>query len=156
MKITIETAKLMEIVDLGLRFVSKNATLPILQNFYFKASIDALLLRATDMEKYIEIEIPCKVTMEGAITVNARTFSDIIKTIEEKEIELSVDQKSQVMTLKSAKDNFDINGISASEYVALPEVPNENTISVENQLFADGIAKVEYSVTEKNFSPVLT
>lgn len=156
MKITIETAKLMEIIDLGLRFVSKNATLPILQNFYFKASIDSLLLRATDMEKYIEIEMPCKVTMEGAITVNARMFSDIIKAIEEKEIELSVDQKTQIMTLKSAKDTFDINGIAASEYVALPEVPNENTMDVETQLFADGVAKVEYAVTEKNFSPVLT
>lgn len=156
MKITIETAKLLEIVDLGLRFVSKNATLPILQNFYFKASIDALLLRATDMEKYIEIEMPCKVTMEGAITVNARMFTDIIKTIEEKEMEISVDQKSQIMTIKSAKDNFDINGIAASEYVALPEVPNENTMSVETQLFAEGVAKVEYAVTEKNFSPVLT
>jgi DNA polymerase III sliding clamp (beta) subunit (PCNA family) len=64
MKITIETAKLMEIIDLGLRFVSKNATLPILQNFYFKASIDSLILRATDMEKYIEIEMPCTITME--------------------------------------------------------------------------------------------
>lgn len=156
MKITIETAKLLEIIDLGLRFVSKNATLPILQNFYFKASIDSLLLRATDMEKYIEIEMPCKVTMEGSITVNARMFSDIIKTIEEKEMEISVDQKSQIMTLKSAKDNFDINGIAASEYVALPEVPNENTLSVETQLFAEGVAKVEYAVTEKNFSPVLT
>lgn len=156
MKITIETAKLMEIVDLGLRFVSKNATLPILQNFYFKASIDSLLLRATDMEKYIEIEMPCKVLMEGAITVNARMFSDIIKAIEEKEIELSVDQKTQIMTLKSAKDTFDINGIAASEYVALPEVPNENTMDVETQLFTDGVGKVEYAVTEKNFSPVLT
>jgi DNA polymerase-3 subunit beta len=156
MKITIETVKLLEIIDLGLRFVSKNATLPILQNFYFKASIDTLIVRATDMEKYIEIEMPCKVTMEGAVTVNARTFSDIIKSIEEKELEISVDQKTQVMNIISAKDNFDINGISASEYVALPEVPNENTISVENQLFADGVAKVEYSVTEKNFSPVLT
>lgn len=156
MKITIETAKLLEIIDLGLRFVSKNATLPILQNFYFKASIDSLLLRATDMEKYVEIEIPCKVTMEGAITVNARMFSDIIKTIEEKDLEISVDQKSQIMTLKSAKDNFDINGIAASEYVALPEVPNENTLSVDTQLFAEGVSKVEYAVTEKNFSPVLT
>jgi DNA polymerase III sliding clamp (beta) subunit (PCNA family) len=64
MKITIETAKLMEIIDLGLRFVSKNATLPILQNFYFKASIDSLILRATDMEKYVEIEIPCTINME--------------------------------------------------------------------------------------------
>jgi len=156
MKITIETAKLLEIIDLGLRFVSKNATLPILQNFYFKASIDSLLLRATDMEKYIEIEMPCKVTMEGAITVNARMFSDIVKTIEEKELELSVDQKSQIMTLKSAKDTFDINGIAASEYVALPEMPNENTMDVETQLFAEGVSKVEYAVTEKNFSPVLT
>ena len=156
MKITIETAKLLEVIDLGLRFVSKNATLPILQNFYFKAAIDGLLLRATDMEKYIEIEIPCKVIMEGAITVNARMFSDIIKTIEEKEVEISVDQKSQIMTLKSAKDNFDINGIAASEYVALPEVPNENTISVDTPLFAEGVSKVEYAVTEKNFSPVLT
>jgi DNA polymerase III sliding clamp (beta) subunit (PCNA family) len=83
-------------------------------------------------------------------------FSDIIKTIEEKNVEISVDQKSQVMTLKSAKDNFDINGIAASEYVALPEVPNENTLSVETQMFAEGVAKVEYAVTEKNFSPVLT
>jgi DNA polymerase III sliding clamp (beta) subunit (PCNA family) len=47
-----------------LRFVSKNATLPILKNFYFKASIDTLLLRATDMEKYIEIEMPAKITIE--------------------------------------------------------------------------------------------
>lgn len=156
MKITIETAKLLEVIDLGLRFVSKNATLPILQNFYFKAAIDGVLLRATDMEKYIEIEIPCKVIMEWAITVNARMFSDIIKTIEEKELEISVDQKSQVMTIKSAKDNFDINGIAASEYVALPEMPSENTLSMETQLFAEGVAKVEYAVTEKNFSPVLT
>jgi len=156
MKITIETAKILEVIDLGLRFVSKNATLPILQNFYFKASIDTLLLRATDMEKYIEIEMPCKIVMEGAITVNARMFSDIMKSIEEKEVEISVDQKSQIMTLKSAKDTFDINGIAASEYVALPEVPNENTISVETSLFAEGVSKVEYAVTEKNFSPVLT
>ena len=156
MKISIETAKLIEVIDIATRFVAKNATLPILQNIYLKASIDTLLLRATDMEKYIEIELPCTVKAEGAITVNAKMFSDIIKTIEEKDIEFSVDAKSQVMTIKSAKDNFDINGISASEYVALPEVPKENTITLDSQTFAEGISKVEYAVTEKNFSPVLT
>lgn len=83
-------------------------------------------------------------------------FSDIMKTIEEKDVEFSVDAKSQVMTIKSAKDNFEINGISASEYVALPEVPKENSITLDSQTFAEGIAKVEYAVTEKNFSPVLT
>ncbi|MCX6823488.1 MAG: DNA polymerase III subunit beta [candidate division SR1 bacterium] len=156
MKISIETAKLIDVIDIATRFVAKNATLPILQNIYFKASIDTLLLRATDMEKYIEIELPCTVKAEGAITVNAKMFSDIMKTIEEKDVEFSVDAKSQVMTIKSAKDNFEINGISASEYVALPEVPKENSITLDSQTFAEGIAKVEYAVTEKNFSPVLT
>lgn len=156
MKISIETSKLIDVIDIATRFVAKNATLPILQNMYLKASIDTLLLRATDMEKYIEIEMPCTVKAEGAITINAKTFSDIIKTIEEKDVEFSVDAKSQVMTIKSAKDNFDINGISASEYVALPEVPKDNTMTLDSQTFADGINKVEYAVTEKNFSPVLT
>ena len=83
-------------------------------------------------------------------------FSDILKTIEEKDIECSVDQKSQIMTIKSAKDTFEVNGISASEYVALPDVPREKTITLDTPTFADGINKVEYAVTEKNFSPVLT
>ena len=60
------------------------------------------------------------------------------------------------MTIKSAKDTFDINGIAASEYVALPEVPKEHTITMDTPTFAEGISKVEYAVTEKNFSPVLT
>lgn len=64
MKISIETAKLVDVIDIVTRFVAKNATLPILQNLYFKASIDTLLLRATDMEKYVEIEMPCKVKVE--------------------------------------------------------------------------------------------
>lgn len=143
-------------MDIATSFVAKNATLPILQNLYLKASIDTLVLRATDMEKYVEIEIPCTVTVEWAITINAKTFSDIIRTIEEKAIEINVDQKSQVMTIKSAKDVFEINWISASEYVALPDVPKDNSITLETGIFKQGIENVEFAVTEKNFSPVLT
>jgi len=156
MKVTLPIRKLTEVIDLTTRFVSKNATLPILQNLYLKASIDSLILRATDMEKYIEIEMPCNVNIEGAITINAKMFSDIIRTIENEQIEISVDQKTQIFTIKTTKDTFDINGIAASEYIALPEVPQDNKITLDTQTFSEGIEKVEYSVTEKNFSPVLT
>ncbi len=156
MKISIETEKLIEVIDISSRFVAKNATLPILQNIYLKASIDNIIIRATDMEKYVEIEIPCKVSLEWAVTVNARTFLDIIKSIEDQFIEITADQKTQVVTIKWSKDTFDINGISASEYVALPEVPKDHTISLDTQTFSQWVEKVEYAVTEKNFSPVLT
>lgn len=156
MKIVIDVAKLNDIIDISSRFVAKNATLPILQNIYMKASIDNIVVRATDMEKYVEIEAPCEVKLEWAITINAKMFSDIIKAIEDKQVEISVDQQSQIMTIKSWKDNFEIPGISASEYVALPDVPQDNKLTLDTQWLSNGIEKVEYSVTEKNFSPVLT
>ncbi len=156
MKIVIDVAKLNDIIDISSRFVAKNSTLPILQNIYMKASIDNIVVRATDMEKYVEIESPCEVKLEWAITINAKMFSDIIKSIEETQVEISVDQQNQTMTIKSWKDNFEIPGISASEYVALPDVPQDNKITLDTQWLSNGIEKVEYSVTEKNFSPVLT
>lgn len=156
MKVIVETGKFIDVIDIANRFVAKNTTLPILQNIYIKASIDAIIIRATDMEKYVEIEMPCKVSLEGAVTVNAKTFLEIIKSIEEPTIEIDADQKTQVVTIKSAKDIFDINGIAASEYVALPEVPRDHTINIDTQTFAQWVTNVEYAVTEKNFSPVLT
>jgi len=156
MKITIQIEKLNHIIDISSRFVAKNATLPILQNIYLKASIDSLIVRATDMEKYVEIESPCDIKVEWAITINAKTFADIIKSIEDKEVEISVDPQTNMMSIKSWKDNFEINWISASEYVALPDVPQDNKITLDTQSLSEGIENVEYSVTEKNFSPVLT
>ena len=64
MQIIIDVAKLNDIIDISSRFVAKNVTLPILQNIYMKASIDNIVVRATDMEKYIEIESPCQTTVE--------------------------------------------------------------------------------------------
>jgi len=156
MKITINVNKLNELIDIAGRFIAKNATLPILQNIYIKASIDTLIIRATDMEKYIEIETPCIVGSEWSITVNGKTISDIIRNIEEKEVEITTDQTNNMILIKTVKDSFDINGIPASEYVALPEIPQENKVSMDIHTFIKGIEKSEYAVTDKNFSPVLT
>ena len=156
MKVAIKVSKLQEVLSIASNFVSKNSVLPILQNIYMKASIDEVIIRATDMEKYVEIKIPTNIQVEWAITVNAKMFFDIVSTMDDDEVEISVDQQTQVMNIRGWKDNFDINWISANEYVALPEVPQENSISLEANQLSDGIKKVEYSVTEKNFSPVLT
>jgi DNA polymerase III sliding clamp (beta) subunit (PCNA family) len=88
--------------------------------------------------------------------VNGKTLGDIMRTIEEKDVEIITDQTNNIMTIRTSKDNFDINGIAANEYVALPEIPQENTVTIDIHSFVKGIEKTEYAVTEKNFSPVLT
>nr|MBR6100628.1 hypothetical protein [bacterium] len=60
---------------------------------------------------------------------------DIMKTIDTETVEFSVDQKSNIMTIKTTKDTFEINGIPASEYVALPEVPQDNSLTLDTSIF---------------------
>ena len=64
MRAIIKTKNIQQILDIVMRFVSKNSTLPILGNIYIKGNIDSLILRATDMEKYIEFEIPATIDIE--------------------------------------------------------------------------------------------
>lgn len=137
-------------------FVSKNSTLPILENIYIRGGVDTITLRGTDMEKYIEIEIPATVSDEGAITVNAKTFNDIIKSITDEDIELNIDNIKQHIKVKSASDDFSIKGLPSSEYVSLPEVKQHTTILIPIESLVQWINKTEYAIIEKNFSPVLT
>ena len=108
MKVTLEVKKLQEVMDLVGRFVSKHATLPILENVYIKANIDTILFRATDMEKYIEIELPASLDDEGALTINAKTFTDILRTIDEEHVTITIEESSDMMTIQSASDEFKI------------------------------------------------
>lgn len=64
MKITLNVTQCNDIIDIANRFVARNATLPILQNIYIKASLDGVTIRSTDMEKYVEIQMPAQVQSE--------------------------------------------------------------------------------------------
>lgn len=156
MRAIIKTKNIQQILDIVMRFVSKNSTLPILGNIYIKGNIDSLILRATDMEKYIEFEIPATIDIEWALTVDARTLTDFAKTIEDDEMTLSIDSSKDILTIKTKSDDIKIKGIPASEYVALPQIQADNKFQLDTNQFIQGVHKVEYAVSDKNYSPVMT
>lgn len=155
MKLSLEVSLLSEMLDLASRFIAKSSTLPILQNIYIAVANNELTLKATDMEKYILITLPIDKGDEGGITVDAKTFAEIMKTIEEDTIELTVNN-SDMLTITSTKDTFTIKGLPLQEFVALPELKEPKTISIPVSSFTNGVSKVEFAVLEKNFSPVFT
>jgi DNA polymerase-3 subunit beta len=156
MKATVKVKNMQQILDMVMRFVSKSSTLPILGNIYIKGNIDSLILRATDMEKYIEVEIPATIDIEWALTVDARTLTEFIKTIEDEEATLTIDSNKDILAIKTRSDDIKIKGIPASEYVALPQIQVDNKFEVEVNQFVQGVNKVDYAVSDKNYSPVMT
>ncbi len=156
MKVTLPAVQLQEITDLLMRFVSKHATLPVLENVYIKAWLEWLLFRATDMEKYLEINLDASPDDEWAITVNAKALWDLLRTIEDEQVVIAIDPVKDILTITSAQDEFSIKGIPATEFVAVPTVQSDRQLTLDIHSFTKGIWKVEYAVMEKNFSPVLT
>jgi DNA polymerase III subunit beta len=155
MKLSLEVSLLSEMLDLSSRFIAKSSTLPILQNIYIAVANNELTLKATDMEKYILITLPIDKGDEGGITVDAKTFTEIMKTIEDDTIELTV-SSNDMLTITSTKDSFTIKWLPLQEFVALPELKDPKTISIPVSSFTNGVSKVEFAVLEKNFSPVFT
>lgn len=156
MKVSIWLLQLQNIVDLVSRFVSKHSTLPVLENIYIKWTQWKLIFRASDMEKFIELEIPARIESEWVVTVNARTFSDIIKSMEDETIIISLDSDSDILHLTWEGDEFSIKWISADEYVAVPEVSDSESIEIDANDFSLWISKVEYAINERNFLPTIT
>lgn len=155
MKLSLEVSVLSEVLDLASRFIAKSATLPILQNIYIAVNNNELILKATDMEKYIYITLPIDKGDEGGITIDAKTFTEIMKTIEDDTIELSV-TNNDMLTITSTKDSFTIKWLPLQEFVALPELKEPKMISIPVSSFTSGVSRVEFAVLEKNFSPVFT
>lgn len=156
MKTTLHLAQVNEIMDIMLRFISKHTTLPILENIYIKTSLDSILFRATDMEKYVEISLPVETDEESVITINAKTFSDILKTIDDEYFFLEITSAREEVKISTMNDSFTLKWISAAEYVATPNIQSKTQISINPKLISEWINKVEFAVTEKNFSPIMT
>lgn len=156
MKLTVEKESFLEALDLASRFVSKSSTLPILENVYIWGYIDSLIIKASDMGKYIQITLPAQIENEWAITVNARSLLDIVRNVDDEQIVIEWKDDGSLLTLLLKTDKFDFIGISANEYIAIPDIKPEWTTSIDPSILAKWIEKVEYAVADKSLNAVAT
>lgn len=154
MQITLATSVLKNILDLASKYVAKNSTLPVLQHVYMKAGIDTLLLRATDMEKYIDVEVPATIDSPGTISVDAKMLSEYVRTLEDEQVTMIIDMTKNIITLKTKSDTIKIKWLSGSEYVGIPEL-NGAPHTVSALWLLKWFNKVDFAVVEKTFVPVL-
>src|SRR3989344_5645337 len=81
MRITISRENLVRAVNTVERTVSKNASLPILNNILLKTENGRLRISATNLEIGINFLLGAKIDEIGEIAVPARIFSDFIANL---------------------------------------------------------------------------
>jgi DNA polymerase-3 subunit beta len=114
MRLTIDKAGLARALAHVASVVERRNTIPILSNVHLAARNNELKLTATDLDMELVETLPARAKGEGATTVPAHMFHDIVRKLPEgADIELALDGEQGRLTINSGPARFSLQTISA-------------------------------------------
>ncbi|MGY4688213.1 DNA polymerase III subunit beta [Salibacterium sp. K-3] len=143
--------------------VSTRTTIPILTGIKIDAAADGVTLTGSDSDISIESFIPASdeendyidIKETGSIVLQARFFADIVKKLPGGEVEILV-QDQFATTLRSGSVVFNLNGLDPEEYPRLPNLEENQTFTLPQNLLKDMIRQTVFAVSTQETRPVLT
>jgi DNA polymerase-3 subunit beta len=100
--------------------VERRNTIPILSNVLLSTAKNELKLTATDLDMELVETVPCKAKGEGATTVPAHMFYDIVRKLPEgTAIELARDGEQGRLSITSGPAQFSLQTLPADDFPAL-------------------------------------
>ena len=91
MNFSINQSELNSALSIVVKGSSNRSTLSILAGIYIKASGNQITLQTTNLELSIKLSVPALVEKPGETVVPAKLFLDIIKTLPDMAINLSLE-----------------------------------------------------------------
>lgn len=155
MKVICARKDLYEGVQVVGRAVSARTSLPILGHLLVTAEEDRLRIAATDLEIGMQCVVPASVQEPGSMTAPARTLTEVLASLPESEVAISVDE-SNAVSLKCATSDFSILGLPPEEFPMLPEVREEVSFNIDREVLHDGIKKTAFAISPDESRAILT
>ena len=156
MKVHVKQQQLAHSVSMVSRAVSPRSTLPVLANILVKTDNGRLRLSATNLELGITSWIGARIEGEGAITVPARTFTDLISNLTSDNVTLTLDNSTQTLNVRCGASETNIKGIDAEEFPPIPDPNLENGVPLNVTNFKEMVQQVAFAASTDEARPVLT
>ncbi len=117
MRIEIERGELLRALSHVTSVVERRTTLPILSNVLLKTTTDAILFKATDLEREVIEQAPASIAEPGAVTVPAHVLHDIVRKLPDgSQVELARKGEDGRLSLSSGQANFSLQTLPAEEF----------------------------------------
>jgi DNA polymerase-3 subunit beta len=146
-------SKLLELLQIVLGAVPGKSPLPILGNILIDAKDNGITLSATDLEIAISTTIDIKPDKTGAITVQAKTITDIIRELPDTNVTITADSNRVEIATKTA--HFKVSGIAADEFPRLAEYTAAKEIRMPSEDFSKMVRKTVFAVSTDESRPAL-
>ncbi len=157
MKITCKQQDLSRGLSIVGHAVSNRSTLPILANILLATDHGRLKLSATNLEIGINCWVDAEVQEDGATTVPAKTFTDLVSSLTQGDVSLSVPDDTHTINVKTERSNANIKGMDPSEFPLIPSAEGgEPPIILDASLLKEMISQVVFAAADDDSRPVLT
>ncbi len=153
MKLIVHKTNLQRALSFVERVTAKNTALPILSNVLLKTENGRLRLTATNLEVGVSSVIGAKIETEGHVAVPGRILSDVIRSVPQDTITLTLSQETLHIDAGSYKTS--ILCFNAAEYPIIPKVENGATQTLPVTVFKKMLSTVTDSVAISDSRPEL-
>lgn len=158
MKLVCHKQQLLKIINTVQKAVSSKAIMPILECIKIEALANGeLFVTGNNLDICIEYKDGCTVKEAGEIALSSRMFGEIVRRLPDEDVSISVNENNNVTTIKCNKSEFNIQGLSASEYPDMPEITEKYRFSMKQKSLKKMIRKTIFAVSlNETRKPVLT
>ena len=155
MNVSVSQPNLAQALSIVSHAVSSRSTLTILENILISTEQDRICLSATNLELGLRYWIPARIEQEGAITVPAKMFTDLVSKMPADTVNLVLNEVNQTVTVRCQKLVTEIRGIEASEFPPMPEYDETEGVPFEMPEMKKMIQQVAFAAAVDDNRPVL-
>lgn len=165
MKFVCSQSDLNNNLSLVSRVVPSRPEPPVLGNVLLVAEADTQKVSLTGFDGSLGISTSfnAEIIEDGAITLPAKLFNDIVSRLPEMEITLAVpeqendsDERAIVANLSSPSGKFELRGIEGSEFPELPVVSQGEAIALPVSLLLEGLRGCLFAASTELSKQILT
>jgi DNA polymerase-3 subunit beta len=145
MEIVVNKSDLLRELQFFQGIVERKNTIPILANVLMEAQGDFVSFLATDLEVGLRSKCEAKVTKSGALTLPAKKFYEIVKSLPDTDIRI-VDDKNGV---KISADRFDsrMQTLPREDFPTLPESAVAGGAMLPRAALKEMVSKTQFAIT---------
>lgn len=144
MKVILPKIELFNLIGKIQSVVPLKPSIPVLANILIEAIDDQLIISATDLTVSMRVYCEAKVEEEGAITLPAKRFFQLVRELTAPQVELH-STSPEVAYLNAGTSHFKLNGMHKSEFPQFPDLAEGAHISVSNATLKEMLSRTSFA-----------
>jgi DNA polymerase III subunit beta len=155
MKVSVSQQQLAQGLGIVSRAVSPRSTLPVLANVLLATDEGRLRLSATNLELGITCWTGAQIQEEGSITVPARLLTDLVSTLPNDLVHLTVNMNTCTLAVNCGSSSTEIKGIDAQEFPPMPATDMSEGVQIKVSDFKEMVQQVAFAASSDEARAVL-